>query len=221
MCWKTSFCISWQSADNRGTKSKPSTYYLDCEPRGTAKAGLNSLQCTMVQWCAYYNYSTLGKRVLAKETRVCLWHRVLKVNVRRHRLFEDVPPNIGSAQYKRRHTRSHTLVGKLCRFRSVQAVIAIVSQAPGRQERTCPPRIIHVPECRENASGAATATNLSSLGTTNSCLARWSLMWCRATCEPFRFSYSEKSRVWRTSRKNIWVGPTEEPLTCVEAVTEI
>lgn len=55
---------------------------------------------------------------------------------------------------------------------------------------TCPPRIIHVPECRENASGAATATNLSSFGTTSSCLARWSLMWCRATCEPFRFSYS-------------------------------
>lgn len=65
---------------------------------------------------------------------------------------------------------------------------------PPLPQRTCPPRIMQVPECREKASGAATATNLSSLGTTSSCLARWSLMWCRATCEPFRFSYSACER---------------------------
>ena len=76
-----------------------------------------------------------------------------------------------------------------------------ISRIPPRQKLACPPRIIQVPECREKASGAATATNLSSLGTTSSCLARWSLMWCRATWEPFRFSYSGSKRPWPKGRK--------------------
>lgn len=68
-------------------------------------------------------------------------------------------------------------------------------------QHTCPPRIMHVPECREKASGAATATNLSSLGTTSNCFARWSLMWCRATCEPFRFSYSATGQRWHAKKR--------------------